>query len=298
MTTEMAWAGGVDESGPDDDANHANDSDVSNDSNDYVDVDHLFARLEGARSDEERRFWRERIITKAMPLADHIASRFVGRGESRDDLVQVARLALVKAVKRYQRDKGRFVSFAVPTIFGEIRRHFRDNTWGMHVPRSSQEATLAVRGAVSEMSQRMGRTPTTAEIADELDMSSDVIQRSQIAAKAYRPMSLDAPVTSADGETQPHAALHGEVDPRYAKVEDLLVLADLVRDLPPRERAILRMRFYECLKQRDIATCLGISQVHVSRLLSATLERLRIMMCTDGAALLPLLAVIGAQVTC
>jgi len=265
---------------------------------DYVDVDGLFANLEMADSESERQYWRERIVTKAMPLADHIAYRFVGRGETREDLLQVARLALVKAVERYDRGRGRFVSFAVPTIFGEIRRHFRDNTWGMHVPRSSQEATLAVRGAVSEMSQRMGRAPTTAEIADELDMSSEAIRRSQVAAKAYRPMSLDAPVTSADGETQPHAALHGEEDPRYAKVEDLIVLADLVRDLPEREREILRMRFYDCLKQRDIARCLGISQVHVSRLLSTTLERLRVLMCTDGALFLPLLAIIGVQVTC
>jgi RNA polymerase sigma-B factor len=288
VTTEIAWP---DDLGEDDRGD-------SNNSDDYVDVDHLFARLENACSDEERRFWRERIVTKALPLADHIASRFVGRGESRDDLVQVARLALVKAVERYERDKGQFVSFAVPTIFGEIRRHFRDNTWGMHVPRSCQEASLAVRGAVSEMSQRMGRMPTTTEIADELHMSLDEIRRSQMAAKAYRPSSLDAPVTGADGEAQPLAALHGEVDHRYDKVEDLIVLADLVRELPERERVILRMRFYDCLKQRDIALCLGISQVHVSRLLSATLERLRIMMCAEGAALLPVLAVIATQITC
>src|SRR5262249_34552605 len=107
----------------------------------------------------------------AMPLADHIASRFAGRGEAQDDLLQVARLALMNAVDRYDRAKGHFVSFAVPTILGELRKYFRDNTWGMHVPRRYQEASLAMSGAVADMSQRLGRTPTTPEVAAELNLS-------------------------------------------------------------------------------------------------------------------------------
>ncbi|OBB35738.1 SigB/SigF/SigG family RNA polymerase sigma factor [Mycobacterium sp. 852002-51961_SCH5331710] len=252
---------------------------------DYIDVDALYAHLEEAKTEEARRYWRRRIVEKSLPLADHIAYRFINRGESREDLLQVARLALVKAVHRYDRDKGRFVSFVVPTVLGEIRRHFRDNTWGVHVPRRYQESTLAIRAAVDALSQRTGRMPTVQELASELDVTPEEIRESEEARQAYRPLSLDEDRRTEDGGPRLRSSIGGVEDAGFARVEDLTVLAELVRELPDRERAVLRMRFYECRKQRDIAASLGVSQVHVSRLLRATLDQLRIRMCTDGAAI-------------
>ncbi|KUI12528.1 hypothetical protein AU192_19805 [Mycobacterium lehmannii] len=246
----------------------------------------MYACLEEAKTEEDRRYWRRRIVEKALPLADHIAYRFINRGESREDLLQVARLALVKAVHRYDRNKGRFVSFVVPTVLGEIRRHFRDNTWGVHVPRRYQESTLAIRAAVDALSQRIGRMPTVQELASELDVSPEEIRESEEARQAYRPLSLDEDLRTEDGGPRLRSSIGGVEDAGFARVEDLTVLAELVRELPARERAVLRMRFYECRKQRDIAASLGVSQVHVSRLLRATLDQLRIRMCTDGAAIL------------
>jgi RNA polymerase sigma-B factor len=259
---------------------------------DYIDVADLFVYRDSADNDDDRLYWSQQIVTTAMPLADHIASRFAGRGVAQDDLLQVARLALVKAVDRYDRAKGRFVSFAVPTILGELRRYFRDNTWGMHVPRRYQEASLAMSGAVAEMSQRLGRTPTAPEIAAELDLSLEEFARAQVAHQAYRPLSLDAAIPTADAGTRIRTSV-GTVDPGYTKLEDLIVLADLVRDLTARERAILHMRFYDCLKQSEIARRLGVSQVHVSRMLTATLEQLRTRMCSDIAAVLVILLVVS-----
>jgi RNA polymerase sigma-B factor len=262
---------------------------------DYIDVDDLFAHRDDADTEDDRRYWCQQIVTKAMPLADHIASRFMGRGEGYEDLRQVARLALLKAVHRYDRSKGRFVSFAVPTIFGELRKHFRDNTWGMHVPRRYQEASLAARDAADELSQRMGRTPKAHEIADELDLSAEEFARINVAHQAYRPVSLDAAFPTAEDAGQTPASTHGAVDAGYAKVEDLVVLGELVRELPARERTILRMRFYDCLKQSDIARRIGVSQVHVSRLLNATLEQLRLRMSTDLAVILAVILVVSSH---
>ena len=260
---------------------------------DYIDVDDLFVYRDNADNDDDRLYWRQQIATKAMPLADHIASRFAGRGVAQDDLLQVARLALVKAVDRYDRAKGRFVSFAVPTILGELRKYFRDNTWGMHVPRRYQEALLAMRGTVAEMSQRLGRTPTAPEVAAELNLSPEEFARAQVAHHAYRPLSLDATIPTAEAGARIRASVHGTVDAGYTKLEDLIVLAELVCDLTARERAILRMRFYDCLKQSEIARRLGVSQVHVSRMLTATLEQLRTRMCSDITAVLAILLIVS-----
>ncbi|ODQ85318.1 SigB/SigF/SigG family RNA polymerase sigma factor [Mycolicibacterium holsaticum] len=253
---------------------------------DYIEVEGLYAHLEEAQTEDDRSYWRRRIIEKALPLADHIAYRFVNRGESREDLLQVARLALVKAVHRYDRNKGRFVSFAVPTVLGEIRRHFRDNTWGVHVPRRYQESTLAVRAAVDDLAQRNGRMPTVQDLASELGVTPDEIRQSEEARRAYRPLSINEDLPTEDGRPRLRSSVQGVEDAGFARVEDLTVLAELVRELPDRERAVLRMRFYDCLKQRDIAQCLGVSQVHVSRLLRSTIEQLRIRMCTDGVAII------------
>lgn len=273
-----------------------NASATEDETDDYINVDGLYERLEEAETEEDRRYWRRQIVEKALPLADHIAYRFVNRGESRDDLLQVARLALVKAVHRYDRNKGRFVSFAVPTVLGEIRRHFRDNMWGVHVPRRYQESTLAIRAAVDDLSQRNGRMPTLQELASELGVTPEEIRRSEEARRAYRPLSLNEDLSTEDGGPRLRSSIQGVEDSGFARVEDLTVLAELIRELPARERAVLRMRFYESLKQRDIAQCLGVSQVHVSRLLRSTIEQLRVRMCTDGIAILAAVSLAACHV--
>lgn len=271
-------------------------SDAGAPSDDYTDVDELYSDLESAATAEDRRDCRRRIVEKALPLADHIAYRFLNRGESREDLLQVARLALVKAVHRYDRRKGRFVAFAVPTILGEIRRHFRDNTWGVHVPRRYQESTLAIRAAGEELSQRNGHSPTALELARELDLSPEEIRDSEQARRAYRPVSLDAELSTDDGGARPRSVIEGKDDPGYSRVEDLTVLAGLIAQLPTRERAIIHMRFFECRTQRDIAGRLGVSQVQISRLLKATIENLRVRMCIDCIAGFALLSIAACHV--
>lgn len=256
---------------------------------DYVHVEEHFRQLMAADDEEERRRCRAEIITRCLPLADHIAYRFVGRGEPGEDLIQVARLGLVKTVDRYQPDKGKFLAFAVPTIFGEVRRHFRDNTWGMRVPRKLKETHLRVRDAIDPMSQRLGRAPTARELAAELDVDCEDIAQSADATFAYRPLSLDATPPGRDTSDQTLGAIQGAEDPHYNTIEDVLALAGLVAELSDREQAILRMRFGACLTQTQIANALGISQVHVSRLLSATLDRLRTRLWSDMPCVLPVL---------
>lgn len=244
--------------------------------------------LELDNSDEMRR-QRAKIITTCLPLADHIAHRYVGRGEPNEDLTQVARLGLVKVIDRYDPDKGRFLGFAVRTIMGEVRRHFRDNTWGMRVPRSVKDTRVRVRDASDVLTQRLGRTPTARELAAETDIPyEDVIQAVE-AAYAYRPLSLDATVASDDEMDRTIGDRQGAEDPLYETIEDAMAVAAAVPELSYREQAILRMRFCECLTQSEIGRALGMSQVHVSRLLSAALDRLRVRLWSDVATVVPVL---------
>ncbi|MBE1552154.1 RNA polymerase sigma-B factor [Mycobacterium sp. OAS707] len=243
---------------------------------DYSQVEQWFDQLAGAGSEEEQRRWRCRIVSCCMPLADHIAYRFVGRGEPAEDLVQVARLGLVKAVDRYRPGAGRFLAFAVPTILGDLRRHFRDCTWGMHVPRSVKETHRRMRSAIDPLSQRLGRAPTATELAAELGVQRSEVVACIQAAYAYRPMSLDGALSHCDdGEQPPLSERHGAIDEGFERIDDGLTVAALVSELCERERTILAMRFEECLTQTQIAQRLGISQVHVSRLLGLILDHLR-----------------------
>lgn len=214
-------------------------------------------------------------ITKCLPLADHIAYRFVGRGEPGEDLLQVARLGLVKAVDRFDPGRGRFLAFAVPTIFGEVRRYFRDNAWGMRVPRKLKDTHLRVRSAIEPMSQRLGRAPTPSELAGELGIDSGEVARSLDAAYAYRPLSLDAALPGSSTDEVTMLSLHGAEDPHYGVVEDCVAVGRLLSQVSEQEREVLRMRFCDCMTQTQIAQRLGKSQVHVSRLLAGTLDRLR-----------------------
>lgn len=241
---------------------------------DYGEVESLFVRMAAAGSDEERARCRCDIITMCVPLADQLAYRFVGHGQPHEDLVQVARLGLVKAVDRYQPEKGRFLSFTVPTILGELRRYFRDNTWAMRVPRNLKETRQRVRSAIDPLSQRLGRMPTVSELAAELDVACEEVVFSLDSNDAYQPLSLDAAIAGSD-LSRVGSSLLGAEDPGYTSVEDVLSVAVLLDDLPARQRDIVRMRFEECLTQSEIAERIGVSQVHVSRLLTHALQELR-----------------------
>ena len=238
------------------------------------------------RIDEEKRLFRayleqgdlgarERLIERFLPLAKQLARRYGSAGEPLDDLVQVASLGLVKAVDRYELERGTaFSSFAVPTILGEIKRHFRDTGWTVRVPRSIQERRIQVNRAIPALTGRLGRSPTTAEIAEHIQATTEEVLEAMEAAVAYEPVSLDSsPGADEDDETWAQAV--GEDDPQYELVEHGATLAPAMAALPPRERLILHMRFVEDMTQSQIADKVGISQMHVSRLIRKALEAMR-----------------------
>lgn len=245
----------------------------------YGDLGPLFERLArtsgpGARSSEAAAI-REEIVTRALPLAEHIARRFRGRGELHDDLLQVARLGLVNAVDRFDPGRGSdFVSFAVPTIMGEVRHHFRDTGWAMRVPRRMKDLHLEIGKAVAVLSQHLGRAPTPREIAAELDLDVEVVTEGLLAGNAYRTVSVDAAV-GGDEDDVPLADALGVDDSGFEQVENFATLGPALAALPERERTVLLLRFFREMTQTQIAEQLGISQMHVSRLLSKTLAQLR-----------------------
>jgi RNA polymerase sigma-B factor len=219
---------------------------------------------------------RDRIVERCLPLADHIARRFDGRGEPRDDLVQVARVGLVNAVIRFNVDAGSdFVSFAVPTIMGEVRRHFRDNSWSVKVPRRLKELHLRLGAATAELSQRLGRAPTASELAEELGMDRDEVVEGLVAGSSYNTLSIDSGGNSGTEDAPAIADTLGDVDLGLDQIENREALRPLLAALPERERMVLLLRFFENLTQTQIAERVGISQMHVSRLLAKSLTRLR-----------------------
>jgi RNA polymerase sigma-B factor len=222
----------------------------------------------------EFRRHRDRIVERCLPLADHIARRFDGRGEARDDLIQVARVGLVNAVIRYDVDTGSdFVSFAVPTIMGEVRRHFRDNSWAVKVPRRLKELHLRLGAATAELSQKLGRAPTASELAAELEMDRQEVVEGLVAGSSYNTLSID----SGGGDEKAPAIVDtlGDIDLSLVQIENREALRPLLAALPDRERTVLLLRFSESLTQTQIAERVGISQMHVSRLLAKSLARLR-----------------------
>ncbi len=219
------------------------------------------------RSDEE-------LIASLMPLAKRLASRYRHAGESQEDLEQVAYLGLVKAVDRYDPDAGPLVRYAVPTILGELRRHFRDKGWGVHVPRSVQENLLSANKAVERLTTTLGRTPTAQDISDATAMSVEEVIEALDAGASYTPAALDAPQRGDDADARPLGDALGESDPNYELVELGESIGPAFRELPSREQTIVRLRFFEDLTQAEIAERVGISQMHVSRLLRRALETL------------------------
>lgn len=222
----------------------------------------------------ERTQIRDRVVAACTPLATALARRFTHRGEPFDDLHQVAMVGLIKAVDGYDPGRGReFVAYAKPTILGELRRHFRDRTWSMSVPRRHKEMRLALNTARDELSQKLGRSPSAAELAEHLNVTTEQVLEAIEAAQAYQSVPLSTPVGDEDGVTL--ADLVGGNDPDLDAVEDRAALPALISQLPEREQRILTMRFYGNMTQSQIAESTGVSQMHVSRLLKASLGRLR-----------------------
>lgn len=217
---------------------------------------------------------RDRVVAAGTPLATSLARRFSHRGEPFDDLYQVAMVGLLKAVDGYDPGRGReFVAYAKPTILGELRRHFRDRTWSMSVPRRHKEMRLALNAARDELAQKLGHSPSVAELAGHLQATAEEVLEALEAAQAYQSVPLSTPVGDDDGVTL--ADLVGGCDPDLEAVEDRAALPKLISQLPEREQRILTMRFYGNMTQSQIAESTGVSQMHVSRLLRASLGRLR-----------------------
>ncbi|MET7768953.1 RNA polymerase sigma factor SigF [Nocardia sp. NPDC005366] len=242
----------------------------------YDDLNAIFERLAASTPGTAKHAAvRGELISRCIPLADHIARKFSGRGEPFDDLTQVARVGLVHAVDRFDVSRGsNFLSFAVPTIMGEVRRYFRDNTWAMRVPRRVKETHLRIGAAIDSLSQTLGRSPTAKEIAAELDVDPDEVTQAVIAGNAYQPSSIDAASLGRDTEASLLDTL-GEEESQFDRVEEYVAIRPLLAGLPERERRILTMRFFESMTQTQIAQQMGISQMHVSRILAKTLARLR-----------------------
>jgi RNA polymerase sigma-B factor len=217
---------------------------------------------------------RNQLVRMHLPLVEHLARRFRNRGEPLDDLTQVATIGLIKSVDRFDPDRGvEFSTYATPTVVGEIKRHFRDKGWAVRVPRRLQELRLALTTATAELSQQHGRSPTVHELAEKLAISEEEVLEGLESANAYSTLSLDVPDT--DDESPAVADTLGAEDEALEGVEYRESLKPLLEDLPPREKRILLLRFFGNMTQSQIAQEVGISQMHVSRLLARTLAQLR-----------------------
>jgi RNA polymerase sigma-B factor len=225
----------------------------------------------------EYRRQRDAIIERCLPLANHIARRFRNRGEPYEDLVQVARVGLLNAVKRFDADNGAdFLAFAVPTMMGEVRRHFRDHGWSVKVPRRLKELNMQVKKSREVLSQQLGRAPTASEIATRLGIDREEVVQAQIASSAYSTRSSDAPAGSSDeDDSRSVTDLMGDLDANLDKVLDVETVRPLLAALPQRDQMVLKLRFFDNMTQTQIAERLGISQMHVSRLLTRSLAALR-----------------------
>jgi RNA polymerase sigma-B factor len=231
----------------------------------------LFARYRG-RGDLAAR---DELAERFLPLATRLAQRYHRGAEPLDDLVQVASLGLLKAIDRFDPERGTaFSSFAVPTIAGELKRHFRDTGWALRVPRDLQELSQRVGRTTDRLVDELGRTPTVAEIADALAVTSEQVLEAREAATAYRADSLDRPFGDDQDATSIVDTL-GADEPGYLQAEQSATLQAMMSVLSDREREVLRLRFTEDLTQSEIGRRVGLSQMHISRLLRQAVTRLR-----------------------
>jgi RNA polymerase sigma-B factor len=247
---------------------------------DKAEIRRLFEQYHQERSAEVR----EQLILAHESLALYLARKFANRGEPLEDILQVARIGLLKAVDRYDVTRGiEFTTYATPTIVGEIKRHFRDKLWAIKVPRRLRELNYALMKSVEEMTQRLGRSPTIPEISDQTGVPfEDVIEAFEV-GRAYGPASLDADIEGTDERASALIDYLGEEDANLEHVEDRHTLEAAMGQLPPRERMVTHLRFYEGLSQVEIAHRLGVSQMHVSRIQREALRRLRALMSDTGA---------------
>jgi len=226
---------------------------------------------------------RANFVNLCLPLAHRLAHRYRGRGEPFPDLEQVARLGLVKAIDRYDAQRGSFTAFAVITILGELRKHFRDRTWGIRAPRRLQDLVAQIRHADADLTNTLSRTPNSTELAEILHTTAADVDKAMLSAAGYSLLSLNAPVTNpATGRgSAERGDLIGQIDADLTAIDDRLTIQSLLDRIPDRERRILILRFYGNLTQAEIAQHCGISQMHVSRLLTKTLTWLRHAMLSD-----------------
>jgi RNA polymerase sigma-B factor len=219
----------------------------------------------------------EELVDRFMPLARRLAARYAGGAEPFDDLVQVASVGLVKAIDRFDPERGTaFSTFAVPTILGELKRHFRDRGWSVHVPRDVQERILKVEKAMAELPAKLGHTPTVQEIGQRIEASDEEVLEAMHASQGHHAVSLDA--TSSMGDSDEPAPLRdriGSEDLSFDTVEYGEAIGPVLREISERDRRVLHLRFVEDLTQSEIAERVGVSQMHVSRILRATIEKLR-----------------------
>lgn len=241
-------------------------------------------RLAGMDSDDpEYEKLREYVVGEYMSYARYVAGKFRSRGESLADLEQVAYLGLVKAVDNFDPDYGTaFLTYATPVIAGEVKRHFRDTTWDLHVPRHMQELSAEVRIVEAELTQQLGTPPSAAEIARRLNVSVDEVAEAYEARAAYSAASLDVPTALAEGDGSTLGDLLGEEDPEFEKVVDLQALRPLLAELSTRDKRILLMRYFRNMTQTQIGEALGVSQMQVSRLLTQILGQLRAQLEEGG----------------
>jgi RNA polymerase sigma-B factor len=219
---------------------------------------------------------REQLVQRFLPLARQLARRYHRGGEALDDLTQVASLGLLKAIDRFDPTRTTaFSSFAVPTILGELKRHFRDKGWSVRVPRDLQELAVRLEPTTEALSRELGRMPTLAELAKRLDVTTEQVLEAREAAGAYRAVSLDRPRDEDDESSDGIGAAFGVEDAGFSEAEDAATVAHLMRVLSEREREVLRLRFSEDLTQAEIGIRIGVSQMHVSRIIRQAIGRLR-----------------------
>ncbi len=220
---------------------------------------------------------REELVERFMPLARRLAARYAGGAEPFDDLVQVASVGLVKAIDRFDPMRGTaFSTFAVPTILGELKRHFRDRGWSVHVPRDVQERILKVERALADLPSKLGHSPTVQEIAERIEATDEEVLEAMHAAQGHHAVSLDASSSLGDGDDPgPLRDRIGAEDLAFDTVEYGEAIGPVLEEISERDRRVLHLRFVEDMTQSEIAEEVGVSQMHVSRILRATIERLR-----------------------
>lgn len=243
----------------------------------------LFSAYRAAESDEDRAQVREQLVEQFLGLVEFLARRFQHRGEPFEDLIQVGTIGLLKAIDRFDLDRElEFSTYATPTILGELKRHFRDRGWTVRAPRRLQELHLELTKVVNELSLDLGRSPTMTEIAQAASVSEEEVLEGLEVAHAYSPTSLDAPVDQENSGSGSFAEQIGGEDEQLENLEFRASLEPEIKELPERERKILYLRFFKGQTQSEIGRRLGISQMHVSRLLTRTLRRLRMALGGPG----------------